>query len=132
MPSDSYSLNIILRVSFSPDRDRACFHCWISSFITPWENGCNSFTIFYHGKKSTLDNTYSKKEQYLKNIWNNLDLGDLRVKFVNFDGRHPFCMFFDFHEKHDTGGEDGGDHIIVYINIYIYIYIYFIAYVYIF
>ena len=30
-----YSLNIMLRVSFFHGRDRACRHCWISSFWTP-------------------------------------------------------------------------------------------------
>ena len=30
-----YPLNIMLRVSFSPDRDRVCRHCWISPFWTP-------------------------------------------------------------------------------------------------
>ena len=30
-----FPLNIMLRVSFSPGRDRACRHCWISSFWTP-------------------------------------------------------------------------------------------------
>ena len=30
-----YSLNIMLSVSFSLARDRACRHCWISSFWTP-------------------------------------------------------------------------------------------------
>ena len=34
-----YSLNIMLRVSFSLGRERACRHCWISSFRTPRENG---------------------------------------------------------------------------------------------
>ena len=29
-----FSLNVVLRVSFSPGRDRACRHCWISSFWT--------------------------------------------------------------------------------------------------
>ena len=35
----TYSLNTMLRVSFSPGSDRACRHCWIASFWTPWENG---------------------------------------------------------------------------------------------
>ena len=30
-----FPLNIMLRVSFSPGRDRACRHCCISSFWTP-------------------------------------------------------------------------------------------------
>ena len=30
-----YALNIMLRVSFSPDRDRACRYCWICSFRPP-------------------------------------------------------------------------------------------------
>ena len=37
--SPFFSLNIMLRVSFSPGHDRPCRHCWISSFWTPWENG---------------------------------------------------------------------------------------------
>ena len=30
-----FSINIMLRVSFSPGRSRACRHCWISPFWTP-------------------------------------------------------------------------------------------------
>jgi hypothetical protein len=30
-----FSLNLMLWVSFSPGRDRACRYCWISSFWTP-------------------------------------------------------------------------------------------------
>ena len=33
------SLNIMLRVSFSPGRDGAFRHCWISSFWALWEKG---------------------------------------------------------------------------------------------
>ena len=29
----------MLKVSFSPGRDRIRRHCWISSLWTPWENG---------------------------------------------------------------------------------------------
>ena len=31
-----FSLNIMLSVSVSPGRDRACRHCWILSFWAPW------------------------------------------------------------------------------------------------
>ena len=34
-----YSFNKKVRVSFSPGLDRACRHCWISSFRIPLENG---------------------------------------------------------------------------------------------
>ena len=37
----SYSLNIMLSVSFS--RGRACRHCWISYFWTPSGNGGDFF-----------------------------------------------------------------------------------------
>ena len=29
------SLNIMMKVSFSPGRDRACRHCWISFLFDP-------------------------------------------------------------------------------------------------
>ena len=50
-------LNIMLRVSFSPNRDRACCHCWISPFGAPWENGRYTF------KKDPLDNTCKKSQK---------------------------------------------------------------------
>ena len=78
---DGFSLNVKLRVSFSPGRDRVCRHWWNYCFWTPWENGrCFS-------KKGPLDNT-SKicfEKNYLDITWKyfeNLDLGDDRVKFV--------------------------------------------------
>ena len=42
-----FSLNIMLRVSFSPGRDRACRHYWISSFWPPRENGRYSFRFVF-------------------------------------------------------------------------------------
>ena len=49
----------MLRVSFSPGRDRTCGHFWISSCWTPLENGCCTLSMF---KKGPF-------RQYLNNIW---------------------------------------------------------------
>ena len=35
----------MLRISFSPGRDRAGRHCWIYFFWIPWENGYDSLNV---------------------------------------------------------------------------------------
>ena len=42
----TFSLNLMLWVSFSPGRDRACRHYWISSLWTPSGNGYYSVSVF--------------------------------------------------------------------------------------
>ena len=37
-----FAIKLMFWVSFSPGRERACRHCWISSYGPPWENGCCS------------------------------------------------------------------------------------------
>ena len=66
------SSNIVVRVPFSPGRDRACRHCWISSFAPPWENG-TYFLIFFHQSfnNKPLDNTWNnfQKISLTSNTW---------------------------------------------------------------
>ena len=71
-----FSLNIMMRVSFSPGRDRACRRCWISSFWIPRENGYSSF------RKDPLD-----IKQYLKK-------GLFLTFLIKIMGNHQKCVFF--------------------------------------
>ena len=65
----------MLRVCFSPGRDRGCRHCWISS-LDPREIGWCSFRVFSEWKPlSQYQNKYLLKvffRQYLINIKNKL------------------------------------------------------------
>ena len=96
----SYSLNIMLRVHFSPGRDRACRHCWISCFLPPWENGrCQT--------NQPLDVTWTiqsnkKIRQCPKNISRNLGVGELGVKCVSVVFQCPSLNNKTFIEKYKS------------------------------
>ena len=67
-----FSLNIMMRVSFSPSRDRACRHCWTPSFWTPEKTVVIFLPSF---SKNTLENIWKQFLQivFASTIWKCFD-----------------------------------------------------------
>ena len=97
----------MVRVSFSPGRDLTCRRCWISSFLIPRENGCDSFSMFQACLKTKpfrqYLNTIFKNisfRKYLKSISNDIEILYLGVlvssSSVTDDGSCFSCCFYAF------------------------------------
>ena len=68
-----FSLNILLRVSFSPGRDRPCRHCWISCVWTPLGKRLLYLTKRSFRQYLSKFETNKLDIQYLKSILKNRD-----------------------------------------------------------
>ena len=76
--------------SFSPGSDRACRHCWISSFGTPLGK-----RLLYFKHLNQIDNSWKKQ---FKDIFFRLHLKKC-LKIIDF--LYGFHKRYDFHKNHD-------------------------------